>query len=820
MRTVIFAVVVVILGCLYSEQQTVVCDVLPSYAAGSEISQIHSVARLQVGTLKKKLKLAIDRSSSELKLSVPLNKELSRSFIEFNGGSDIVYIGEEEVLFKITFDLEAASDVGCFDCQGVLGLGAGSPVWLHYSKAIYTPGAIYFDEGLPSYSYAARGNTDVECDLFTSQLCVTTGSVLGIPVNVAFGMDSVAPTLLPGDIFDAYVGNKSLSSDVSEWSDLVINFPDLANSKPLLSASASKLVIRRKHIMSPSSSSGYHLNIDLSPPGDPTVYLGRTATLDYMLEIHRSTRKAKIVDYSAEKSYSTVVLLVGILLALIFHRWKTVPNGSWESIGYRAPEKMFLFGISIFSAILIYGTEEYQGILKPFVEVDVYVGIVIVGMTLWSFLVFLAYFEWIRNIFGLVRYKIPGRKRSSSSSVLPKRGGGDSRRIEPIHERAAAWWIDTDWRSVGEKWLYPWKWSSVFFDAAGDSKSSGSDRGNDDDDNDSSSDVDPLGDELWSDVLVEEGKLSVRKKQNNKSGKKTNDTGQTPESLLSSTSHTVGERSKQKINATTNQGRTYGNRAPRGKATARKKATRTATSTSTSTSTKFSSLSPPYSSSPFAYPQSSAPSPDTLLIPTTPSADEIRAIGASIGGSTAEDITFSGNHKKKKRKKGKWLTKGNSVYFNPRLWAISTVSVETIVITAIWVLLLQNRSESLWGYISMGVFLYLLFDYIQHFVIILNLGGGTGKLSFFWWFFVLFVLGVILSSFYIGQRYVIGPTLNQLTQVTSVIRIFIAVFIYLGIIYIAIWAAMNTLQLYKRRIDEIIAKIENERNRGETKAIN
>jgi len=119
----------------------------------------------------------------------------------------------------------------------------------------------------------------------------------------------------------------------------------------------------------------------------------------------------------------------------------------------------------------------------------------------------------------------------------------------------------------------------------------------------------------------------------------------------------------------------------------------------------------------------------------------------------------------------------------------------------------------------MGVFLYLLFDYIQHFVIILNLGGGTGKLSFFWWLFVLFVLGIILSSFYIGQRYVIGPTLNQLVQISSVLKIFIAVFIYLGIIYIAIWAAVNTLRLYKKRIDEIIAEVENERSRVETKLI-
>lgn len=372
-------------------------DLLPSYATGKYVHKIVWVVKIHVGTIKKEIKAVVDRTGSKLITVFPIDKVVSKSYSSYAGGSDIVLIGEQEVLFEHELNPALPSELGCPSCQAVLGVGAGSPIWLHFDKVLYTPGSILLDESADSFDYLTSDRGYVECELAMPEICVTSGRIFGMDVRVVFGANEPS-LLLPPDLFDQYVNGKSLKTNApGDWEDIRIKFPAIAGT-----GDDNVLVIQREHLVSPSEGQGYHLLVDKSPIPD-TVIIGRSARLNVMIQIEQTRGRAKITSIKVSKHYSTSGLLAGILIALIFEFWRQTPIGTWEDFNFASPYKVASMGITVVASVAIYSAEEYQSALNPFPVVNVYVGVMVFGMIVWNIGVILMYFtSTSRNILGWV----------------------------------------------------------------------------------------------------------------------------------------------------------------------------------------------------------------------------------------------------------------------------------------------------------------------------------------------------------------------------------------------------------------------------------
>jgi len=372
-------------------------DILPSFTTGKYVHQISWVVQVQIGTIRKSIKAVIDRRGGKLTTIFPIDKIVSKTYSSYAGGSDIVMIGEQRVLFEHEVNPTLPASLGCSTCQAVLGVGAGSPIWLHFEKVLYTPGSILLDESTDSFDHLISGKGSVSCEIAAPEICVTSGIVLGETVRVAFGHNQES-LLLPPALFDKYVDGKSLKKNPPEdWSSIRIKFPSIPGT-----GDDNELVIQRQHLIVPSDGQGNHLLVDISPVPN-TVFIGRGARLNVMIQVDQTEGKAKITSIKVSKHYSMAGLLAGILIALIFEYWRQTPVNTWSDFNFSSPYKIASIGLTIVAAIVIYAAEEYQCALQPFPVVNVYVGIMVFGMIVWLLGVIVMYFtSTSRNVLGWV----------------------------------------------------------------------------------------------------------------------------------------------------------------------------------------------------------------------------------------------------------------------------------------------------------------------------------------------------------------------------------------------------------------------------------
>ena len=604
------------------------CDILPTYYTGVYLNQITWVVELQVGTLTKKIKAVIDRSGSELITAFVLDNSISRSYGQFGDNIDIVLIGSEEILFNVVYNPTAPSLYGCSDCSAVLGVGSASPIYLHYTTVLYTPGSILLDESTDSFDYLSRGDGKFECELFTPEPCVTTGTVLGYTVRILFGQSNEPHTLLPGYVYDKYVGTRSLAKNsTDEWNDLVIKIPVVAGS-----GDTNQIILRKEHIVAQSSFSGRQLTIAVNPD-NTTVVLGRPAQIDYMLRLHRSKKTATVKSILIEKHDTLGGLLGAIVMAVLFHRWRGTPSGMWGALGYQAPGKIFVLGFTMIASVVFYSMEEYQDALEPFPVVNVYIGVVIFGMVLWSTISVFVYFAWVRNLFGFVE--------KTYLTDLPNKVA----QIEPMRVTASE-------KKTHEFRLENLKGSNLF-------------------------------------DFREFCKHPVR-------CRKSNDT-----------------RHSSKVNS-------------------------------------------------------------FMLVEGTEQVSE----------------------KKEKTKKKEVI-----VRFNPRLWTVSSIAVESVVLTLTLLVFLETRAEALWGITPTLFILYILHTYLYYFCVMMGLGRGPTSVA--WVGFQVYMGSIIVGTFIVAQKYIVGPTVERFFEYTEIFTVFGSATLYLAIVFWSFWAASNTLLLYDKRIQNL-----------------
>ena len=393
-------------------------DVLPSYTNGRFVSEIVWVVDVQVGTISKPVKAVIDRSGHKLITTFTLDRTTSKTYSTLAGGSDVVLIGEQDVIFEHEVNPTLPSLYGCSSCSAVLGVGSGSPIWLHFNKVLYTPGGILLDETTDSFDYLSGTYGYVDCMVATSNMCVAQGIYKGTTVNVVFGGNQVE-TLLPGPLLDEYIDGKSLRKNPPEdWSSITIKFPSIPGT-----GGRNELTIQRHHIVAPSEDSNHILLVGKSP-SDDTIYIGRAARLNVMIQVEKVNSRAVIVSIQTSKHYSIGGMLAGVLLAVVWAFWRQSPQTSWQQFNFSSPYKIASIAIIVICSVVFYSAEVYQASLSPLPVVNTYIGVLMFSMIIWNIGVILIYFtSSSRDILGWVMEERVIKTKESKSKDIEKDKG-------------------------------------------------------------------------------------------------------------------------------------------------------------------------------------------------------------------------------------------------------------------------------------------------------------------------------------------------------------------------------------------------------------
>src|SRR6056297_1115212 len=404
--------------------------VFPSTMEGQYVIESFYTVELKVGTPPRSVRLAVDFSSTGLKTSINL-AVLSRSFSPALGGSDIIHF--DGLNFRVPLSLDGgsrANSLGCHDCQGSIGIGTGSNLWLYFKKAIFTAGSSILDESVIAYSDRSNNVGTFDCLPGVPNYCTTSKNVkvttglskdkkfgkISRTVSLHFGY-SRAKTIVPAWLYAVYTQSRNVQrdSDPSLWPDIHFEIPSNEGT-----GNHNSFKLRKEDIITRSRRTGHDLLLEVGSHNS-TVILGKNAVRSFMFKRDWHTGQGQVVTWTVRKHWSNLSLTIMLVSSILFVYWKLSPSGEWKVPGQGSTFGPFwkllvsALGSSILLFIYIYPNT--QEALEGHLDFNVYIGSFIGIMILWQI------FAELLFIFG-------GSKRLLGYEKLPLKNTNTDNRSE------------------------------------------------------------------------------------------------------------------------------------------------------------------------------------------------------------------------------------------------------------------------------------------------------------------------------------------------------------------------------------------------------
>lgn len=352
---------------------------LPSRMQGAYPIDSRQTVQVLVGVPPRSMKLAVDLSDGLLRTDFPLYKFSSTYEATLSGESDVVHLNGETVRLSLGSDAGRAAALGCGDCQGTLGMGPTTKLWLYDQTATYTSGAIGVGEGISAFERIrlAHNLGRFPCSPGFQELCVTKGKVHGKDnVTIVFGSNE-ENTLLPVDIFDAYTSGLSVAKNKNpaDWGP--IHFKIYADD-----GSDNEFDLQARDIVVPSLKGGVELLLAGSP--DPnTVILSISARHSMMLKRFFAEGKGQVVHWPTSRRLSWYNGVVLIILSLVLAYWALDPPGAWI-LNYKNPYILLVVeGITLTLSVFSVFVPSTWNALWAFPEVGAYVLFTVFLLVVW-----------------------------------------------------------------------------------------------------------------------------------------------------------------------------------------------------------------------------------------------------------------------------------------------------------------------------------------------------------------------------------------------------------------------------------------------------
>ncbi len=336
--------------------------IIASRMEGKYLPEEKLVASVVVGTPGKSLRLALDFTDRFIRISrlfLSITYQPSRD----DRGTDVVHIGGKRLRLNILWDSEAAAKCGCPTCDGTLGVGSSSSLWIIWRSVTMTAGSMLLDTIAHPIRDSPVGVS--RCIEPHQSMCATYAKVYGKRYMVDFTFSS-AHTLVPVDVYDKYVGIKSVGRNPPEtWSTLEMEFGSEARQASTIRLSSNTLVVKGRHGVR-------HLLLGVSPRND-TIYMGRCSLRSMMVYRDFVDGIIKVVPWETRKHYSIVALILGDVLFAILVHWKLTQDGMIPPRSKLYPDRAVLEIVGTGLAVMIYYIPEIRDAVRISPSFDIYV---------------------------------------------------------------------------------------------------------------------------------------------------------------------------------------------------------------------------------------------------------------------------------------------------------------------------------------------------------------------------------------------------------------------------------------------------------------
>jgi len=338
------------------------------------------VVEIKAGTPRTTLRLALDYEGEGVTTVVPYNEEISSTYSPIGGGSDEVIIAGKRLRLPFTSDPSRVEELGCSSCEGLLGVGASSPLWVVWKEVTFGSGAISLGDLAYELRDAERFNrmeirtqkkNAIACDVGFPGLC-RTEALVGPnkePNTVIFSFES-SRTLVPPTVYDAYTSGLNIfDNGRDEWPDLGFEFTVLTNDSKDGSLHAR---IRNHDIVASTQKGTPELLIFPQTDYPNTTFIGRPAWRSFFVFKDWVTNEARVFNWKVEKEFTHYGRFILAVSGLVFMWWKGTETGEW-AIKWRF--RAFRITASVVLCVFTFATiwiDSTRSALLGFTLMDIY----------------------------------------------------------------------------------------------------------------------------------------------------------------------------------------------------------------------------------------------------------------------------------------------------------------------------------------------------------------------------------------------------------------------------------------------------------------
>ena len=411
--------------------------VIPVQMEGVEEGACVPVARVKVGHTDTVLRLALDFYSVGVSVSSHVPWERSTTYM-MAAGIDVVDLCHHRIRLPVRYDPEAGFRAGCPTCDGTFGLGRFNPLWMVWKRVTLSGGAMILDNGNGHKDHTpidSKGSEPISCVLGHQGFCLIPEVKIG---NRSYALDfafQTQETYLPPEVYDEYVGARSLESDPPDaWKNLEIWI------------NQTKIVIQRHHII-PIIHTGCRkllVRPNTRPGTEKTIVLGKSAWRALRILRDTSDNTIRVMNWNCNRNRTSWGWFLLILAGIFLLRWKTTQDALWsprqqsEGVGLY-PDRIM---IEIFTSLIgmaAFFLPSVQSSLEGFRFFSIYSIVVISSLIGWTIFSMIIYYadrtEWIGDVFLVPRTSAPpppppqaprfalhGARRRRSPSPPPAEG--------------------------------------------------------------------------------------------------------------------------------------------------------------------------------------------------------------------------------------------------------------------------------------------------------------------------------------------------------------------------------------------------------------
>lgn len=392
-------------------------DLIPSRLEGKTRGESVHVADLKFGTPRKTLRAGLDFSSGKISTILPQDEHVSSTYTPAGGGSDLMWIAGKRLRLPVVQD-EFRVEALCDRCEGMLGVGPSSPLWVVWKEATFGSGAVSLGALADIIQDAnwfhrleepSQLKNHIQCVIgFTDGLCKTT-ALVGPNKDLATVIFSFQErrTLLSDPVWNAYTAGKNVQlTSVEEWGDLEFDFIDLTPDSPDAMVSTR---IRAHDIVSESVTGRPQLNLGVSG-SNTTIYIGRTAFRSFFIHMRWIPNTIHVVNWKVEKSYSGYIGFVLLSIGLSLVWWKGTPTGMWSIYWKPKPRRILAMMFFTTIAVVTIWVGSTRCAIREFLLVDIFFQLTIYGFSIiaWSCLLLHLFMQYGYGKRTAWRYRILG----------------------------------------------------------------------------------------------------------------------------------------------------------------------------------------------------------------------------------------------------------------------------------------------------------------------------------------------------------------------------------------------------------------------------